>query len=92
MTVPGKRFYKNVELLCTEAHVNSLEEMLAEPTNAWLKSSLQPVVESDENGLIVMFRPTQKMSMGLVFFFQNLMVEQRLFLVDSFMREQGRIK
>lgn len=90
--IPTKHFFKNVEMLMTEAHIAALQEMLQEPSNQWLQTSLQPIVETDENGLIVMFRPGQKMSMGLVFFFQHLMVEQRLYLIDDFLREQGRIK
>lgn len=75
----------------TSAHLASLEEELKNPANEWLSVSLQPVLETDENGLITMFQPTQSVSMGLVFFFQNLMVQQRLFLIDKFLKEQGQI-
>lgn len=76
----------------TEGHLEHLTSLLDEEANEWLKVSLQPVVETDDNGLIVMFRPMQKVSMSLVFFFQNLMIEQRLFLMDDFLRKNGMIK
>lgn len=76
----------------TQSHLEHLTSLLDEEPNEWLKVSLQPVVETDDNGLIVMFRPMQKVSMSLVFFFQNLMIEQRLFLMDDFLRKNGMIK
>jgi hypothetical protein len=87
-----KKLYKNVELLLTDEQVEVLQRLLEEPANEWLKIGFQNIIETDDNGLIVIFRPMQKMSMGLVFFFQNLMIEQRLYLMDNFLRENGQIK
>jgi hypothetical protein len=72
--------------------VEVLSQMLDESVNEWLKVSLHTIVETDSNGLIVRFRPTQKMSMGLVFYFQSLMIEQRLYLMDSKLKESGIIQ
>lgn len=76
----------------TENHLEQISSLLEEEHNEWLQVSLQPIVETDPNGLIVMFRPMKKVSMSLVFFFQNLMIEQRLFLMDDFLRNNGMIK
>jgi len=90
--IPSIIFYKNVQLYMTEDHQKHLASLLEEPSNEWLKVSLQPIVETDNNGLITMFRPMKKVSMSIVFFFQNLMIEQRLFLMDDFLRKNGVIK
>lgn len=87
-----KIWIKNVELLMTEAHQDMLVEHLKHPQNEWLNVSLQQIVETDENGLITMFVPRGVMSQGIVFFFQQLMMEQRLNLIDDFLRSNGVIK
>ena len=88
----NKIFYKNVEFLMSELHHKDLIEHLKSESNSWLQVSLQPIVETDENGLIIMFRPTKQMSLGLVYFFQQLMLEQRCYLMDTFLKKQGVIK
>lgn len=87
-----KIFYKNVELLMSEEHFKNLKEDLDAPANKWLEVSLQPIVQTDENGLITMFRPGGSMTMSLVHFFQQLMLEQRCWLMDEFLRKHGEIK
>lgn len=76
----------------TESHLEQIALLLQEEHNKWLQVSLKPIVETDKNGLITMFRPVKKVSMSLVFFFQNLMIEQRLFLMDDFLRNNGIIE
>ena len=89
---PSVHFYKNVQLYMTESHLEQIALLLQEEHNKWLQVSLKPIVETDKNGLITMFRPVKKVSMSLVFFFQNLMIEQRLFLMDDFLRNNGIIE
>lgn len=87
-----KIHFKNVEILMTEEHLELLKEHLTNSQNEWLNVSLQQVLQTDENGLIIMFAPRKIMSGGLVFFFQNLMMEQRLILMDDFLRSNEVIK
>lgn len=89
---PSLRLFKNVSILINESQLDLLKTFIAEPANQWLEVSLQPIIEVDENGLIILFKPTHQMSMNLVFFIQNLMVIQRLFLMDEFLRKNGMIK
>ena len=60
------------------------------------KSSDQPelgtMIAVDENGLINSFSPGPNVSWGLIFFIQNLMISQRLYLIDSFLMKNGAIK
>ena len=76
----------------TDGHLVALKSLLKDPANKWLEGSLSPIVETDENGLISIFSPVQAMTMGLVFFFQSLMIEQRLSHMDDFLRSKGVIK
>jgi len=90
--VVDKKLCKNVEFLMSGNAHDSLLEHLSAPTNEWLGAGLQSIVETDENGLIIMFRPSSTMTMGIVHFFQTLMLEQRCYLMDNFLRKQGEIK
>jgi hypothetical protein len=87
-----KQLFKNVEMLIDDRQAQAFQKLLDEPANGWLQVSLQPVIETDQNGLITFFMPSGKMTMGLVYFIQNLMVSQRLFLMDEMLRDGGKIK
>jgi len=88
----SKILCKNVEFLMSESHQGDLLDYLKIPSNEWLGAGLQSVVETDENGLIIRFKPTGIMTASLVHFFQQLMLEQRCYLMDIFLKEQGVIK
>jgi len=68
----------------------------AELSNAISKTSqpvpLATILDTDENGLITHFQPANGMEWGLVFLIQNLMIHQRLELMDEFARKEGLIK
>ena len=51
---------------------------------------LKSMIKTDDNGLIVSFEP-KNISWGFVFFIQNLMIMQRMNIMDDFMRKEGLI-
>jgi len=53
---------------------------------------LRAIVEADANGLICWFAPQSGMEWDFIFFIQNLMINQRMFLIDEFARKQGLIQ
>jgi len=81
----------NVSVLCSSEQAALLKEMLSKPENAHLNSQLQTIIETDENGLIVLFKPSTVMTMELLWFLQSLMLAQRCFLIDEFLKKQGVI-
>ena len=89
---PQKYMYKNVLLFCLKDQLRQMDQFIEEKTNSHLKSSLREIIETDENGFIVLFRPTIQISMGFLFFLQNLMLMQRLYFLDDFLRRNGQIK
>lgn len=89
---PKAVMFRNTYLFCTDEHIKVMESLLEDPANAHLWTSLQSIIETDQNGFIVLFRPTVSISMGLLFFFQNLMVMQRMYYLDKFLKSQGIIK
>ena len=89
---PSKIRLKNVDLYCEPIQAKDLQDLLADPINRDLNVSLAPILETDANGLITVFRPITNMSLGLLFALQQLMVAQRIYLIDEFLREQGIIK
>lgn len=53
---------------------------------------LAAVIEADENGLIISFKPASGMRWEDIFFLQNLMIGQRLQLIDQTLKINGVIK
>lgn len=51
---------------------------------------LKSMIETDENGMITYFEP-REVSWGFVFFVQNLMIMQRLRIIDDFAEKQGLV-
>ena len=90
--MPTKVLFKNLLIFMNPEHQSILTEFLKLPDNESLNMTLEPILQTDQNGLITMFKPTGRMTQGLVQFFQNLMLEQRCFLLDEFLRKQGEIK
>lgn len=89
--IPRKILFKNVEILCTDEDVKILSSLLEDPVNFEFKVSFLPILETDEEGLIKIFRPLT-MSMGLLFYIQNLMITQRLYFLDEFIKEHRLVK
>lgn len=76
-----KVMYKNVLLAMSDKDIAHLDELLA--SHPVLSTDISSVVETDADGFIVFFKPTDKMSWASVFFIQNLMIMQRLIIVDN---------
>jgi hypothetical protein len=80
---------RGCKILITESEAKQLNVVLSgmsDPPN------LNAMLVTDENGLITSFSPVDNMQWGLIFLLQNLMVSQRLFLIDNFLRSQEVIK
>lgn len=54
--------------------------------------ALPDILRVDSNGLITGFQPMENMTWGEIFFFQNLMIGQRTYLMDEFLRKHGEIE
>ena len=76
LAVPASEIQKISSILSGMSNVGDLPDMLT----------------VDSNGFITGFRPVNDMVWGDVFYFQNLMVAQRLFKIDEFLRKQGEIE
>jgi hypothetical protein len=83
-----KQMFKNVQLLLTERDKKNLEEMLRDPAHQDLNVSLEPIMETDDEGRITFFMPAPNTKWGLIFYFQNLMIQQRLHQIDEFLERQ----
>lgn len=69
----------------------NLEKMLQDPAHEALNVSLEPIIETDEDGKITYFMPTTSTKWGLIFYLQNLMIRQRLYLMDEILeKEKGK--
>lgn len=55
-----------------------------------LSFDVSSVLETDMDGFIIFFKPTDKMTWSSVFFIQNLMIMQRMFAIDE-LRKQKKI-
>lgn len=78
---------KNVLVFLSEGDRQRLEQL----TDKAEMPDLSKLIETDQNGLITVFSPVV-MPMELLFFIQQLMVKQRLYLIDNFLKEQKVIK
>lgn len=78
-----------------EIRVHLLENEAQKFTAFLCKLSPPPVLKSmiktDENGLIIGFEP-KNVPWGFVFFVQNVMINQRLRMMDALARKEGLIK
>lgn len=69
------------------------EQLVSSILNGMSNVELLPdILRVDSNGLIIGFQPMEDMTWGEIFFFQNLMVAQRTFLMDEFLRKHGEIE
>jgi len=78
-----------IKIAVPPGDVQAISSILSGMSNV---GSLPDILRVDENGLIVGFQPMENMTWGDIFYFQNLMVAQRLFQIDEFLRKQGEIK
>lgn len=78
-----------IELALPAGQEQNLTGVLCNMSNA---ASLPDMIRVDENGLICDFKPKEGTSMGDILYFQSLMINQRLQLMDDFLRDQGVIK
>lgn len=83
-----KVIYKNIDILISSRDKKNLDDMLKDPAHNALNISLETIIETDEEGRITFFMPTDKTKWGLIFYIQNLMIRQRLHQIDIFMSEQ----
>lgn len=79
-----KTLFKNIELLATNRDIKVLEGLLADPVHQELNIDLGKSLEVDEQGRITYFMPVENMKWSLVFYLQNLMIRQRLDMIDEF--------
>jgi len=86
----NKKLYKNIELLISDKDVAILDKMLNEPVHRDFNIDLGKVLETDGAGRIVFFVPPPGMKWALIFYFQNLMIRQRLDLIDAFLDREGK--
>lgn len=80
---------RGCKILITESEAKQLNVILSGMSNP---PDLNSMLVVDENGLITSFTPVDNMQWGFIFLLQNLMVSQRLFLMDNFLRSQEVIK
>lgn len=78
--------YKNILLFLSEKDQQQLTKLLAD--HPILSFDLSSIVETDDDGFIVFFKPTEKMTWSSVFFIQNLMIMQRMFIFDELRRQK----
>jgi len=85
---------KKIDLFGTELAIpHGDEQLISSLLNGMSNPSALPdILQVDSNGLITGFHPIENMTWGEIFFFQNLMVAQRLFLMDEFLKKHGEIK
>lgn len=83
-----KRMYKNVLLLMSDKDAAYLDTALS--THPVLSTDLSSIIETDDEGFIVFFKPTEKIIWAAVFFIQNLMIMQRMFTLDE-LRKSSKI-
>lgn len=81
-----KVMYKNILLFMSDNDKQHLDKLLA--SHPTLSSDLSSVLETDDDGFIVFFKPSEKMTWSSVFFIQNLMIMQRMFVVDELRRQK----
>lgn len=83
-----KIMYKNILLFMSDKDTQQLDLLLA--SHPILASDLSSIIETDADGFIVFFKPTDKMTWATVFFIQNLMIMQRMFTIDE-LRKRAKI-
>jgi hypothetical protein len=81
-----KVMYKNILLFMSDNDKQYLDKLLA--SHPTLSVDLSSVLETDDDGFIVFFKPSDKMTWSSVFFIQNLMIMQRMFVVDELRRQK----
>lgn len=89
--VARKTFFKGIELLITQEQLKAFEKELSNPANHEFQVSLTRMIQTDSNGLITMLHVNSSITMGLYFMVHHIMVAQRMYLIDEFMRKNGVI-
>lgn len=80
---------RDVEILITEDTAKRFLGLLSQMSDL---PTLNDIVAVDQNGLITSFNPPTKMPWGIIFFIQNVMISQRLFLMDEVLRKNEVIR
>ena len=75
-------------LFLSEQDKKQLDQLLAD--HETLAFDISSIIETDDDGFILFFKPTSRMSWASVFYVQNLMIMQRLFVFDE-LRRQNKI-
>lgn len=70
-----------------DLHKGALEGLMREHPHIL---DLSKIIQTDADGRIVLFVPIEGMKWSLVFFIQNLMIQQRLQEVDEFLAKYKR--
>lgn len=88
---------RGVRLFITDELADELTALLDRAVGAGGEKTSQPVgldalISTDQNGLIMRFSPPNGTKWELIWFIQNLMIQQRLYLLDSIARKEGLIK
>lgn len=82
------RSISGINILLSDDETKRLIAFLCKMTKGFV---LSEVIKTDENGFIVSFEP-KSMPWGMIFFIQNIMINQRLRIVDQLARKEGLIK
>lgn len=78
------------KILLPEDEAKNLQALLSQMSDP---GSVFSTIDVDENGLITNFAPPPlKTTWGFIFLIQRLMISQRLYLMDSFLKTNGVIK
>jgi hypothetical protein len=89
-----------IGLLATPEIAAQLENLLsahqdaaAQKRNSQMsqRSGLSTIIGTDPNGLIIFFEPPSEMRWETIWFIQNLMIQQRMYLMDELARKEGLI-
>lgn len=86
------QIYKNVNLLMADEDVNILNQILADPAHSKISNSLVSIIETDNQGRITFFLPSENTKWSFIFYIQNLMIRQRLYQIDQFLERHGNGK
>lgn len=81
----NKVMYKNILLFMSTKDTQHLDKLLSE--HPVLSHDISSIIETDDDGFIMFFKPTDKMTWASVFFIQNLMIMQRMFAIDELRRQ-----
>lgn len=80
--------FAGVNIAITEEESKVLNNFISTMPKDTLLASF---IKADDNGLIVWFQPPAGLSWDFIFFIQNLMIAQRLHLIDDMAKKLGII-